>query len=135
MNNLEYEDTEFLLNTLTSMAITSYNLGTMRIDIDLSSQFSEITKELKNRGITLEQIDKSIKTKDFTNMLTNYGSGNGLCYNYDLAKYYLRPCDFKKWEKANSGFWDNLDLLEVQGRALYQANNLINTVIYENKLA
>lgn len=73
MNN---EDTDFLLNTLTSMAITSYNLGTMGIDFDLSIQFSKIVKELKNRGITLNQIDESIKTKDFTNMLTNWGSGN-----------------------------------------------------------
>lgn len=76
MNNYEHEDTDVLLNTLTSMAITSYNLGIMGIDIDMSIQFSEITKELKNRGVTLEQIDESIKAKDFTNMLTDYGSGN-----------------------------------------------------------
>lgn len=70
------EDTDFLLNTLTSMAITCYNLGTMGIDFDLSIPFSKIVKELKNRGVTLNQIDESIKTKDFTNMLTSWGSGN-----------------------------------------------------------
>ena len=80
MNNdftfMKSEDADFLLNTVTSMAITCYNLGTMGMDFDLSIPYSEIIKELKNRGITLEQIEESIKTKDFTNMLTNYGSGN-----------------------------------------------------------
>lgn len=77
MNNFENEDTEFLLNTLTSLTITSYNLGTMGLyDIDLSIPFSEITTELKNRGVSLNQIDESIKQKDFTNMLTDCGSGN-----------------------------------------------------------
>lgn len=73
---MKNEDTSYLLNVLTSMAITSYNLGAMGIEHDLSIQFSEITKELKNRGVTLEQIDKNIMQKDFTNMLTDYGSGN-----------------------------------------------------------
>lgn len=76
METLKHEDTEFLLNTLVSMAITSYNLGTMSINIDLSFHFYRIIKELKKRGVTLAQIDESIKTKDFTNMLTIYGSGN-----------------------------------------------------------
>ena len=80
MNNdftfMKSEDTDFLLNTITSMAITCYSLGTMGIDFDLSIPYSEIIKELKNRGVTLEQIDENIKTKDFTNMLTSWGSGN-----------------------------------------------------------
>lgn len=80
MNNdytfMKSEDTSYLLDVLTSMAITSYNLGVMGIDTDLSIQFSEIIKELKNRGVTLEQIDKNIMQKDFTKMLINYGSGN-----------------------------------------------------------
>lgn len=73
---MKSEETSYLLDVLTSMAITSYNLGVMRIDTDLSIQFSEIIKELKNRGVTLEQIDKNIMQKDFTKMLVNYGSGN-----------------------------------------------------------
>ena len=79
--NIDYtfmksEDTSYLLDVLTSMAITRYNLGVMGIDADLSIQFSEIIKELKNRGVTLEQIDVNIMQKDFTKMLVNYGSGN-----------------------------------------------------------
>lgn len=70
------EDTSYLLNVLTSMAITSYNLNAMGIEHDLSIQFRDITKELKSRGVTLEQIDENIMQKDFTNMLTNYASGN-----------------------------------------------------------
>lgn len=73
---MENEDTTFLLDTLTSMAITCYNLSTMGMNFDLSIQYSEIIKELKKRGVTLEQIDENIKEKDFTNMLTNWGSGN-----------------------------------------------------------
>lgn len=73
---MKCEDTSYLLNVLTSMAITSYNLGAMGIEHDLSIQFSEITKELKDRGVTLEQIDENIMRKDFTKMLVNYGSGN-----------------------------------------------------------
>ena len=73
---MKSEDTSYLLDVLTSMAITSYNLGVMGIDTDLSIQFSEIIKELKNRGVTLEKIDENIMQKDFTKMLVNYGSGN-----------------------------------------------------------
>ena len=80
MNNdytfMKSEDTDYLLDVLTSTAITSYNLGAMGIECDLSIQLSEITKELKNRGITLEQIDKNIMQKDFTKILVNYGSGD-----------------------------------------------------------
>ena len=74
--DMDEADTNNLLDTITSMVITCYNLRTMSIDFDLSIPFITITKELKHRGVTLEQIEESIKNKDFTNMLTDCGSGN-----------------------------------------------------------
>ena len=86
---MKNEDTDVLLNTLTSMAITCYNLGVMGVDFDLSIPFSELTQELKHRGITLEQIDESIKNKDFTGMLTDCGSGNReRCFVMESIKEY-----------------------------------------------
>lgn len=119
-------------------ALESVKNGRSHWDKCVKSDAIDLINELISDGIT-EVENTTLLKKSLLNGAENWQHysriGNGLCYNYDLAKYYLTPSEFKKWENAKSGFWDELDLLEVQGRALYQANNLINMVIYENKLA
>lgn len=75
---IEQEETDFLIDTVTLILITHYNLSVIMLEppVDFSLQLHKLIQELKNRGVEPDEIDENIKNKDFTNMLTAYGSGN-----------------------------------------------------------
>ena len=72
------EETDFLVDTLTAMCIAQYCVQTIELEppMDMSLQMHDIIKELQERNVEPSVIDKNIRDKDFTNMLTSHGSGN-----------------------------------------------------------
>lgn len=76
MSEVQFYDTDFLVDTLTAMTISTYCAGSMGLNWNQSKAEHEIIKELAKRGITPSVIDNRIAESDFTNMLTHYGSGD-----------------------------------------------------------
>lgn len=76
-------ETDFLLDTLAAMCIAQYCFSSCLAGDEQDLQWDQslavyaIVKTLKERGVNVpEALDSIIKEKDFTNMLTSYGSGN-----------------------------------------------------------
>jgi len=70
-------DKDYMLDTFVAMVIAQYNLGQVFSDEipDFSQYMADMVEQLKKMGVTLDEIDNAIAEKDFTNMLTNVGSG------------------------------------------------------------
>lgn len=51
--------------------------------------------------------------------------GNGLVYNWSIASRLMTPSELKRYEAGRL----NVDLLECEGRALFQAWDLISRVV------
>ena len=69
---------DYMLDTFVAMVITQYNLAQVFSDEtpDFSLYMADMVKQLQKMGVTLDEIDKAIAKKDFTNMLTHVGSGD-----------------------------------------------------------
>lgn len=57
----------------------------------------------------------------------SYG-GCGLCYDIDLAKHYCTPSELKKTKNGMRNPNSEETWLDVQARALHQAERLINRI-------
>ena len=60
------------------------------------------------------------------------GSGSSLIYNYEIAKRLCNPSELKR---TNNGFWrpnKDEDWLDVQARALFQADHRVQEAIKNN---
>lgn len=62
----------------------------------------------------------------------SYG-GCALCYNYDIAKHYCSPSEFKKTREGMREPTSHETWFDVQARALHQAENLINRIVKGRK--
>lgn len=70
-------DKEFMLNSLTALVISNYSCSSIFKEFpDTSLYIRELCKALKDQGVTIEEVDKSLKHNDFTGQLLPYGSGN-----------------------------------------------------------
>lgn len=90
---MEHEGTEVLLNTLTAMVIASYCYGIIDANNswDQSVQVTKLIRTLKQRDVSLKDIELSIIKNDFTGMLTHVGSGDrerGFVMDYIEEIYY-----------------------------------------------
>lgn len=54
--------------------------------------------------------------------------GNALCYNYQIAKRYCTPSEYKRKKEGALPPNKTEDWLDIQARALYQAFRLIKAV-------
>lgn len=62
----------------------------------------------------------------------SYG-GCALCYDHDIAKHYCTPSELKKTKEGMRNPNSQETWLDVQARALYQAENLINRIAKDRK--
>ena len=62
----------------------------------------------------------------------SYG-GCALCYDHDIAKHYCTPSELKKTKEGMRNPNSQETWLDVQARALHQAENLINRIAKDRK--
>ena len=75
----EPTESNLMLDTFVLMIIAQYSYTSLGLDEDgwdQSLQMKAVLTKLKAQGITLKDIEQRIKDRDFTDALTNIGSGN-----------------------------------------------------------
>lgn len=95
---MDIHDKDFMLDTLVSLEITKYCLTSVFAKTpDVSVQETMLISVLIELGCTIEEVDNAIRDKDFTNMLTDYGSGKReRGFVMDWIKEVWNTCDSYK---------------------------------------